>query len=96
MLQHLECEDKHIGRHGKVYPWSPPPEADIETKEAVLKALKEQLVKCLCSQHEGHRTGDSGPISSKGSPRDGIDLPRFPDYKGPTNYVLSLKEKYAV
>ncbi|KIO26683.1 hypothetical protein M407DRAFT_118219 [Tulasnella calospora MUT 4182] len=93
MLQHLGFKDKHIGRHGKVYPWSPPLGADVETKEAVLRSLKDQLVNCLQTEYEGHRTGDSGPISSKGSPKDLGDIPAMYDFGVPSEEFMDIVDK---
>ncbi|KIO26670.1 hypothetical protein M407DRAFT_243656 [Tulasnella calospora MUT 4182] len=92
VLQHLGFKDKHIGRHGKVYPWSPPLGADVGTKEAVLHSLKDQLADCLRTQYEGHRTGDSGPISSKGSPRNLIQVPVISNRKLPSAEYMSELE----
>ncbi|KAG8950408.1 hypothetical protein FRC00_007677 [Tulasnella sp. 408] len=97
VLQHLGFKGKHIGGHGKVYPWSPPPGADVDTKGAVLQSLKAQLSDCLQSQYEGHRTGDSGPISSKGSPRADERISSMNDFVvASKDYLITAKERFTV
>ncbi|KAG8974032.1 hypothetical protein FRC05_007948 [Tulasnella sp. 425] len=77
LLRALKVNDGDIVGHGKIYSWSPPCEASEETKQIVLKKLREKFEAYLkgCDRR-GHRTPDSG----SGNDSNGGLSPLLVDY----------------